>query len=52
MFGVSAIPTLLFFKDGELLRGVIEIQNQPLVKNGMMVGAAGEDILREIIKKM
>lgn len=51
-FGIQAIPTMLFFKDGELLEGVIEVQGQSLVKNGMMVGAAGEDVLREIIKKI
>lgn len=52
MFGISAIPTLLFFNNGELLSGVIEVQNQPLVKNGIMVGAAGEDVLRQIVEKM
>lgn len=52
MFGITAIPTLLFFKDGELLNGIIEIQGQPLVNNGIMVGAAGEAVLREIINKM
>ena len=52
MFGISAIPTLLFFKDGKLLEGTIEVQGQPLVQNGMMVGAAGEPILREIIQQM
>lgn len=51
-FGITAIPTLLFFKDGELLNGIIEIQGQPLVNNGIMVGAAGEPILREIINKI
>ena len=52
MFGITAIPTLLFFKDGELLNGFIEIQGQPLVSNGIMVGAAGEAVLRKIINKM
>ena len=52
MFGITAIPTLLLFKDGELLDGIIEIQGQPLVNNGIMVGAAGEPVLREIINKM
>jgi len=33
-FGITAIPTLLFFKDGEMLEGTIEVQNQPLVQNG------------------
>jgi hypothetical protein len=52
MFGITAIPTLLFFKDGKLLEQIIEIQGQPLVQNGMMIGAAGEPILREIIRQM
>ena len=51
-FGITAIPTLLFFKNGELLNHPIEVQGQLLVKNGIMVGAAGEQIIREIIDKM
>jgi len=52
MFGISAIPTLLFFKDGTLLEKIIEVQGQALVRNGVMVGAAGEDVLRAIIEQM
>ncbi len=51
-FGITAIPTLLFFNNGELLNHAIEIQGQLLVKNGIMVGAAGEQVIREIIEKM
>jgi len=51
-FGITAIPSLLFFKNGELLNHPIEIQGQLLVRNGMMTGASGEPILREIISKM
>jgi thioredoxin 1 len=51
-FSIHAIPTLLFFNEGELLQGSIEVQGQPLVRNGIMVGAAGEAVLREIIEKM
>jgi len=51
-FNITAIPTLLFFKNGELLNHPIEIQNQLLVRNGMMVGAGGEQVLRQIIEQM
>lgn len=51
-FGITAIPTLLLFNNGELLNHPIEVQGQLLVRNGIMVGAAGEGVLREIIEKM
>ena len=51
-FGITAIPSLLFYKNGELLNHPIEVQGQLLVRNGMMVGAAGEPILRQIIAQM
>lgn len=51
-FGITAIPTLLFFNNGELLNHPIEVQGQIMVKNGLMVGAAGEAVMREIIDKM
>jgi thioredoxin 1 len=51
-FGITAIPTLLFFNNGELLNHPIEVQGQLLVRNGIMVGAAGEQIIREIVDKM
>lgn len=51
-FGITAIPTLLFFNHGELLNHPIEVQGQLLVRNGIMVGAAGEQVLREIVTKM
>ena len=52
LFGITAIPTLLFFKEGELLQHDVTIQGQTLVKGGVMVGAAGEDVLRAIINEM
>ncbi|MFX1494794.1 MAG: thioredoxin family protein [Promethearchaeota archaeon] len=51
-FGITAIPTLLFFKDGEMVNGIIEIQGQPLVRDGIMIGAAGENVLKSIIAKI
>jgi len=51
-FGITAIPTLLFFNNGELLNHSIEVQGQLLVRNGIMVGAAGEQVIREIVDKM
>jgi len=35
-----------------MVNGIIEIQGQPLVKDGIMVGAAGEAIIKEIISKV
>ncbi|TKJ20833.1 MAG: thiol reductase thioredoxin [Promethearchaeota archaeon Loki_b32] len=51
-FGITAIPTLLLFNNGELLNHPIEVQGQLLVRNGIMVGSAGEQVLREVIEKM
>ena len=51
-FGITSIPTLLFFNNGELLNHPIEVQDQMLVRNGLMVGAAGEAVMREVISKM
>jgi hypothetical protein len=35
-----------------MLNHPIEIQGQLLIRNGMMIGAVGESIFREIIKKI
>ena len=51
-FGITSIPTVLFFNNGVLLNHPIEIQGQLLVRNGIMVGAAGEQVIREIVDKM
>lgn len=52
LFGITAIPTLLFFNNGELLDHNIEVDGRVLVKDGMMVGAAGEDVMRKIVEEM
>jgi len=51
-YGVTAIPTLIFFNNGELLNHPIEVQGQLLVRNGLMVGASSESTMRQIIEKM
>lgn len=50
--GITSVPTLLFFKDGKLLEKEIKIEGHAMVKNGVMIGATGELILKEIIKQM
>ncbi len=50
--GITSVPTLLFFKDGKLLEKEIKIEGYIMVKNGVMIGATGELILKEIIKQM
>ena len=52
MFGITAIPTLLFFRDGKLLDHDIIVEGQTLVRGGMMVGAAGEAVMRKIVAEM
>ncbi|TFG22240.1 MAG: thioredoxin [Promethearchaeota archaeon] len=52
LFGITAIPTLLFFKDGQLLEKTIQINGQRLVQNGMMIGATGEETFRKILEQM
>jgi len=49
---ISAVPSLLFFKDGILLEKNIEIYGRVVVNNGIMAGTAGELILKEIISQM
>ncbi|MGV9171200.1 MAG: thioredoxin family protein [Promethearchaeia archaeon] len=52
LFGVTAIPTLLFFKDGQLVDKTVSVDGRDFIKNGKMVGAAPEDVLRKIIDKI
>jgi thioredoxin 1 len=52
MFQISAIPTLLFFKDGQLVDKTISMEGRNFIQNGKMVGAAPEDVLRKIIEKI
>ena len=52
MFQISAIPTLLFFKDGQLVDKTISMDGRNFIQNGKMVGAAPEDVLRKVIDKI
>ena len=52
VMNISAVPTLMFFKDGKLLEKNIEIYGRVLVNNGIMVGTVGDLILEEIINQM
>ena len=49
---IYAVPTLLFFKDGKLLDKDIIINGEIFVKKGIMIGATGELILKEIFEQM
>ena len=49
---IYAVLTLLFFKDDKLLDKNIEVKGETLVNKGVMIGATGELILKEIIKQM
>jgi thioredoxin len=51
-FGVTAIPTLLFFKNGKLVDGVVEVQGRAVIANGKMIGNYGEAIIKETISKL
>ena len=51
-FGITAIPTVLFFNHGKMLEGTIEVDGQALVNNGIMIGAAAEPTIRKIIEKI
>ena len=49
---VNAVPTLLFFKDGKLLDKNIKVMGEIMVNKGIMIGATGELILKEIITQI
>jgi thioredoxin 1 len=51
-FNISAIPTILFFKDGKLLDKTISMDGRNFIQNGKMVGAAPEDTLLKVIEKI
>ena len=46
---IKTIPSLIFFKNGELLERDIEINNFTFLKNGIMNGITSEAIIREIL---
>ena len=49
---IYAVPALIFFKDGMLLSQNIKVNEEILVKKGVMIGAFSELILKEIIRQM
>ncbi|TFG24058.1 MAG: thioredoxin [Promethearchaeota archaeon] len=49
---IYAVPALIFFKDGMLLNKNIKINEEVLVKKGVMIGAFNELILKEIIRQI
>lgn len=51
-FGITAIPTLLFFNHGQLVEKNIAVDGQTLVRGGIMVGAAPEAVLRKIVEQL
>jgi thioredoxin 1 len=52
IFRITAVPTLIFFKDGEMINYDIHINEFPFVKKGMMVGLNCESILKEILAQI
>ncbi len=51
-FQITAVPALLFFKDGFLINKDIEINDFPFVKKGLMIGINCEEILTEILEQI
>jgi len=49
---ITAVPALLFFKNGKLLDKDIEINGETFVNKGIMIGAFGEPILKAIINQI
>jgi len=49
---IYAVPALIFFKDGMLLNKNIKVNEEILVKKGVMIGAFSELILKEILRQM
>lgn len=52
LLNLTAVPTLLFFKNGKLVDKNIQINEFPFVKNGIMIGINCEPILKEIIEQL
>ena len=49
---ITAVPTLIFFKDGEKISKNMEVNGFPFVKNGIMIGINCESILKDLITQM
>jgi thioredoxin 1 len=51
-FNVHSIPTLLFFKNGLLLEGIVVLNGEKAIENGKMIGNWGERNLRDAISQL
>ena len=51
-FEITAVPNLLFFRNGKFLNKNIHINEYYFIKNGLMIGMSCEPILKEIISKL
>ncbi len=49
---IYAVPALLFFKNGSLLKKNIKINGEIFVNKGVMIGTFAEPILKEIIEQL
>jgi len=51
-FNINAVPALLFFKNGKLLKINIEFNGEIFVNEGVMIGTFSEQILKDIINQI
>ena len=49
---LTAVPALIFLRDGEQVRKDIQVNGFPFVKNGIMIGINCESILEDLIDQI